>query len=349
MFRYISILGLGLMGGSVARAVRAYLPDTRITVMDSDPAALKLAREMQIADSVTKDAAEAVVGADLVLLAVPVDALEEVTAAIVPGLGSDTVVTDVASVKRLLYSNIAPLLPEGVVLVPAHPVAGSEKSGAASGTAMLFAGKRVILTPDNPETVEVAMVAEFWKKLRADIHYMPADLHDRIYACVSHLPQYISFVIKELFDKLDVKVEGDALAPFLRLGGSNPEMWEGIFNHNSDYIDNYLGIYLQLLHQLKGELREGAAEAQQKKERQEVCTELFPTIAASCMVHVAHLAERELRVPIKTYAGTGFTDFTSFARDNPESILPRISDHATAVASVLDEFAALLERRKYIS
>lgn len=349
-FSTVAILGMGMMGSSVARAVRACLPGVTLHALDSDPETLRIAQEMGLADLCTTNPAQAVHDADLVILAAPIGALASLAEAIAPHLKPGAVVTDIASVKRLLFAKVAPLLPEGVALVPGHPIAGSEKSGVSSGTAMLFAGKRVILTPENPENAAVSRVAQFWKSLCVEVHYMPAELHDEIYACVSHLPQYISYLINDLFVDLKVEGEMEGGGRFFRLTHSPLAIWEEIFVANSDNINKCLDRYLQALHQISVELREGAGAAVVvQPDMALLCTELFPRIAASCLVHAAHVTERALHVPIRAYAGTGFIDFTAPAREPPDTHLANISDHAAAMVTLLDHFTMLLSRRRYIT
>lgn len=345
-FPNVAVLGLGLIGSSVARAVRACLPEMQITAMDADEETLRIAHGMQLADVYTTDAAKAVADADLVVLAVPVMAFAQIAKAITPHLKPGAVVTDVGSVKRLMLS----LFPESVAVVPAHPIAGSEKSGVSAGSATLFAGRQVILTPADPEAPAVRAVAEFWEALRAKVQYMPADLHDRVYACVSHLPQYLAFHVKPLYEAAHASREGDeTLRRFMRLTGSNDDLWSGIFKTNSDNINSWLKTYLQVLHQIRSELLEGASTTQEPVDMPLVYGALFPRIAASCLVHVAHVAGRELNVPLQAFAGTGFSDFTAPASAPPELHMERISGQAQAVARVVDDFAALLERRRYIA
>lgn len=347
MYKHVAILGMGLIGGSLARAIRACLPDMRITAMDLDADSLRIVHEMGLADYCTLDAAQAVQGADLVILAVPVAALAEVARAIAPHLAAGAAVTDVASVKHILLEEVAPLLPKGVALVPAHPIAGSEKSGVAAGSAMLFAGKRVVLTPENPEDAAVQPISQFWRALHAEIHYMPAELHDRIYACMSHFPQLLSFAINDLYKNHQVEHdESEAFRRFMRLSGSSPALWEGIFIANKDNINSCLEHYLRVLHQISSELREGASGPQSAPDGGIVFTRLFPRIAASALISTAHMQEREIHVPLKTYAGSGFKDFTLPATEPPDEHLAHISEHALAVADAVDEFALLLQQRR---
>lgn len=343
-FQQVAILGMGLIGGSVARAVRACLPQTELRAMDTDPAALKIARDMQLADLCTHDPQEAARGASLVVLAVPVPALAGVARRVLPVLQPGTVVTDVASVKRLPVQEIMPLLPDGIAFVPAHPIAGSERTGAQAGSATLFAGKRVILTPVDPESSAVARVAAFWQALQAEVHYMPAELHDRLYACLSHLPQYLAFAVRDLYAARHIGVEGDAaFQRFSRLWRSDEALWRGIFEANADFIGTCLSAYLKLVCHIRGELAEGK-ETPSSGDMTLAAEVLFPRIAASCLVAVAHRVERELHVPLKAYIGTGFKDFTAPALEPPEPHLALISDHAGAVMTLLDAFIASLER-----
>jgi prephenate dehydrogenase len=349
MVQHIAILGLGLMGSSVARAVRACMPKAHIIVMDVDGSALEIARDMGFADTCTENASEAVRSADIVILAVPVGALVETARSIAPHLKEGVLVTDISSVKQIMLEEVAALLPESAGLVPAHPIAGSEKSGAASGSATLFAGKRVILTPANPEDWAVQPISEFWKALHANIVYMPADLHDAIYGCVSHFTQYLAFIIQELFDEAGMGGEGNnTLRRFLRLGGSSRAMWAEIFAANKTNLNSCVDKYLRVIHQITSELKEGAADVQAAPDNDVIYGALFPRIAASSLISTAYQLEREIHVPVKPYAGTGFNDFTAPATAEPDEDLAAISTHAAAVAALLDKFAARISERRYI-
>lgn len=334
-FSRIAIIGLGLIGGSVALAARRAFPGAYIAVADAD-AGTRAAASTRFA--VHEEVGEAVRGAELVVLAVPIPALAGVARAIAPHLAEGALVTDVASVKMPLVEEVAPLLPAHAALIPAHPIAGSERSGFGAAEADLFNGKRVILTPADPQHPAVERVAAFWRAMGVRVEFMPPDMHDRIYAAVSHLPQYLAFKIKVLLKEKQMALESPR---FLRLGGSPHALWQGIFDANKTNISSSLHDYLRALHQIIGELEEGKANTSAVDAQ--AALQVFPRIAASCLVSACAMLERELGLPVARYAGSGFKDFTAPLESPPEDDLAAISIHAAQVAALLKDFAAKLE------
>ena len=180
-FARVAIIGMGLIGSSLARAVREAMPTVQLTVSDASAAVRERVAELGIADDVADGAGAAVVDADLVILCVPVGAMAEVAAEIGPELAPDTVVSDVGSVKESVLKVLGAALP-GVHVIPAHPVAGTEKSGPDAGFSSLFKGRWCIITPPpRADEVMVERLSEFWRRLGAKVDLMDAPHHDRLF------------------------------------------------------------------------------------------------------------------------------------------------------------------------
>lgn len=349
MFKRIAIIGCGVIGASIARAVRANLPEAYVVAVDTDQDTRDFLQSRKIAQLVLAKAEEGVHRADLVVLATPISALADVAQTIAPALEQGAVVTDIASVKQAAVAAIAPALPEHVTYIPGHPIAGSEQSGAAASEADLFLNRLVVLTPEDPHLPEVKKLAEFWQALGARLEYMPAELHDKIYATVSHLPQLLSFNLKKLFSELHVSHEGsDIFQRFIRLTGSSETLWTPIFHENTTNISAGLSLYIEALDQIMRELKAGGAAhpADSTISQEKIVKSLFPRIVASCLISTAARQEKTLGVPLKSFAGPGFKDFTAPLEAPPEGDLEAISGAAPALAAILEKFAAMLRESR---
>jgi cyclohexadieny/prephenate dehydrogenase len=242
-FARVSILGLGLIGSSVARAVKAQMPDVRITGYDSEPQVRERARAIGLCDDVTDLPGTAVIDAGLVLLCVPVGAMGDVAAEFADDLPADAVVSDVGSCKQSVAEALAAALP-GATIIPAHPVAGTEKSGPDAGFATLFQGRWCILTPpENAPEAAVAALSSFWQRLGAAVEIMDARHHDRVLAVTSHLPHLIAYTIVGTADDLGevtqsevIKYSAGGFRDFTRIAASDPVMWRDVFLNNKEAV-----------------------------------------------------------------------------------------------------------------
>ena len=194
IFERITIIGLGLIGSSIARAARDHQLAATIVGCDQNDISLAFARKHKFIDTATNDPLAAVKNSDLVILATPPSTLASVAEAITPHLKPGAIVMDTASIKQAAMKAIAPHLPRRVDFMPAHPIAGSEHTGVSAGRADLFERKHVIVTPNEPEVTKASRTSPLSGKpwVRA-LKAMPAALHDVIYAYVSHLPQLLAF------------------------------------------------------------------------------------------------------------------------------------------------------------
>ena len=266
-FARVAIIGMGLIGSSLARAVREAMPTVQLTVSDASAAVRERVAELGIADDVADGAGAAVVDADLVILCVPVGAMAEVAAEIGPELAPDTVVSDVSSVKESVLKVLGAALP-GVHVIPAHPVAGTEKSGPDAGFSSLFKGRWCIITPPpRADEVMVERLSEFWRRLGAKVDLMDAPHHDRVLAVTSHLPHLIAYSIVGTASDLEqvtkaevIKYSAGGFRDFTRIAASDPVMWRDVFLNNREAVLELLGRFTEDLVALQRAIRWGEGD-----------------------------------------------------------------------------------------
>jgi len=264
-FERVAIIGMGLIGSSLARAVRALMPTVRLTVFDNDADVRVRVLALDLADDVTDTAAAAVIDADLVVLCVPVRAMRAIAAGFAADLSAGTVVSDVGSVKGQVLSDLGTVLPGGVHLVPAHPVAGTEKSGPDAGFATLFANRWCILTPaEDVDAAAVAKLDAFWSQLGANVELMNAAHHDMVLAVTSHLPHLIAYSIVGTASDLEgvtrsevIKYSAGGFRDFTRIAASDPVMWRDVFLTNKDAVLDVLQRFSEDLTALQRAIRWG--------------------------------------------------------------------------------------------
>lgn len=266
-FARVTIIGLGLIGSSIARAVRANMPTVRLTGHDGDPAVRAVADRLQLCDDIADTAGAAVIDADLVILCVPIGAMAAVAEAIRDDLPADAIVSDVGSCKEEVTRALTAGLP-GAVIVPAHPVAGTERSGPEAGFATLFQGRWCIVTPiaGMPEAA-TERVSEFWRRLGANIELMAPDHHDRVLAVTSHLPHLIAYTIvgtasdlEEVTQSEVIKYSAGGFRDFTRIAASDPTMWRDVFLSNREAVLDMLQRFSEDLSQLQRAIRWGKGD-----------------------------------------------------------------------------------------
>ena len=264
-FARVAIIGMGLIGSSLARAVRETMPTVRLTVTDGDAAVRERVRALALADDVTDNAGAAVVDAELVILAVPVGAMAAVAAEIAAELAPGAIISDVGSVKARVLADLSAALP-GVAIVPGHPVAGTEKSGPDAGFASLFKDRWCILTPA-VENADSDKVAAFWTRLGAKVELMDAQHHDRLLAVTSHLPHLIAYSIVGTASDLEsvtrsevIKYSAGGFRDFTRIAASDPVMWRDVFLNNREAVLETLGRFTEDLVALQRAIRWGEGE-----------------------------------------------------------------------------------------
>jgi prephenate dehydrogenase len=254
MIRRLAILGVGLIGGSLARALRDAGHVQEIVGFGRGLANLQRAVELGVVDRIETSLAAAVHGADMVVLATPVGTMRDTLAAIAPYLGKDAVVTDVGSVKGAVADAARTALGARLAtFVPGHPIAGTERSGVEASFASLFVGRRVVLTP-LPETSPDALtrVRAMWRAAGAEVVEMSVAHHDEVLAATSHLPHLLAYALVDMLAQLDDRREVFAFAAggfrdFTRIASSDPVMWRDIGLANREAIG-------QMLRQFRAEL-----------------------------------------------------------------------------------------------
>ncbi|HKX89831.1 MAG TPA: prephenate/arogenate dehydrogenase family protein [Sphingopyxis sp.] len=263
----VAIVGLGLIGSSIARAIGERLPGVAVTGHDVSDAVRAAARELGFCDTIIDDPVAAVTDADLVILAVPVGRMADVAAAIAPGLKPDTIISDVGSSKAGVADALAKALP-GHVVIPAHPVAGTENSGPAAGFATLFEGRWCIVTPGPGTPADaVSALTGFWQALGARVETMDAAHHDMVLAVTSHLPHLIAYTIvgtaselEEVTESEVIKYSAGGFRDFTRIAASDPVMWRDVFLANRDAVLATLQRFNEDLTVLQQAIRRGDAD-----------------------------------------------------------------------------------------
>jgi cyclohexadieny/prephenate dehydrogenase len=265
LYDRVAIIGIGLIGSSLARVLRRDSPQTQIVACARRAETLDAVRRLKIADETTDDPAVAAAGADLVVLATPLSAYAGLAARIAPVLKPGAIVTDVGSVKEAAIRDIAPSIPKGVHFVPGHPVAGTEHSGPEAGFAEMFADRWCILTP-LPETdpAALAKIEALWRLARMKVVTMPAEHHDRVLAVTSHLPHLIAYTIVGTATELGQDLQSEVVAysaggfrDFTRIAASDPVMWRDIFLANSEAVLELLQRFSEDLTALQRAIRRG--------------------------------------------------------------------------------------------
>ncbi|HET9161027.1 MAG TPA: prephenate/arogenate dehydrogenase family protein [Caulobacteraceae bacterium] len=270
VFQKMAVIGCGLIGSSMVRAARASGAAAAISVGDIDPRVVERVRELGIADHVTADLAEAVRDADLIVLAVPVLAVERALQAAAPDIARGAIITDVGSVKGSVAQAMSANAPDGVFVIPGHPIAGTEQSGPDAGFAELFQNRWTILTPlaDDPEyRAAVAKLTAFWTALGAQVEVMDLRHHDLVLAVTSHLPHLIAYNIvgtaadlEEVTQAEVMKYSAGGFRDFTRIAASDPVMWRDIFVANKDAVLEILGRFTEDLQALSRAIRWGEAD-----------------------------------------------------------------------------------------
>ena len=264
-FDRVALLGVGLINSSLARALRARRLARSLAGYSRRAETRSKIAALGIVDAVAADPAEAVAGADLIVLGVPVGANRAVARAMRPGLAPGAIVTDVGSVKQAVIDDVLPLLPEGVALVPGHPIAGTEHSGPEAGFAELFEGRWCALTPvEGGDPAAAERVAEMWRAVGSRVDAMSAEHHDRVLAITSHIPHLIAYnLVSTVFDLEEraqaevVKYAAGGFRDFTRIAASDPVMWRDVFLNNREAVLEMLGTFLEDLARLQRAIRRG--------------------------------------------------------------------------------------------
>ncbi|MGQ0530490.1 MAG: prephenate dehydrogenase [Panacagrimonas sp.] len=279
----LAVIGLGLIGGSLARALRAAKAVTTITGFDPDPEQRRRALELGVIDLAMESAVEAAQAADVIVLAVPVLHTAEAALAVRAGMGQNAILTDVGSTKVSVLEDIMRVF--GQIpprFVAAHPIAGTEKSGVAASRVDLFRNHRVVLTPhDGQDPAALADVRAMWEAIGARVVEMEAQCHDAVFAATSHLPHVLAYAFVDMLTRLDNAADifpnaGGGFRDFTRIASSSPEMWHDIVRANRNEVAGLLEKQIGELQELLAVMRsENWAELQQRFARARAARERY--------------------------------------------------------------------------
>jgi cyclohexadieny/prephenate dehydrogenase len=269
IFDRLALIGVGLIGSSIARAARQQGVVRTIVATAHSARTRQRVQELGFADEVAETNAQAAAGADLVIICIPVGLSGPVTAEIADALKPGAILSDVGSVKGSVLRDMAAHVPKGVHLIPAHPVAGTEHSGPDAGFAELFVNRWCILTPPpGADPAAVERLAAFWRALGANVDAMAADHHDLVLAVTSHLPHLIAYTIVGTADELGEVTESEVLKfsaggfrDFTRIAASDPTMWRDVFLANKEAVLEMLGTFTEDLAKLTRAIRRGDGDA----------------------------------------------------------------------------------------
>ncbi|MEL7180242.1 MAG: prephenate/arogenate dehydrogenase family protein [Pseudomonadota bacterium] len=261
----VALIGLGLIASSMCHAMRRAGLAGEIVGYARSAETRDIAREIGLCDVVCDSAAEAVKDADLVVLCVPVGAMDSVAREIGPALKPGATVSDVGSVKRTVIDAVAPHIPAGVHFIPAHPLAGTEHSGPRSGFAELFDNRYTAIVPvEGSDPAAIARLTTYWQGLGALTETMDADHHDLVLAVTSHAPHLIAYTmvgvaddLRRVTDKEVIKYSATGFRDFTRIASSDPVMWRDVFLNNKDATLEILGRFTEELFALQRAIRQG--------------------------------------------------------------------------------------------
>ena len=272
LFDCVALIGIGLIGSSLARVLRRDSPDTKIVACARRPETLAAVRRLELADDATDDPAEAAAGADIIVIATPLSAYAAIGERIKPALKNDAILTDVGSVKQMAIRDLQPHVPRGVHFVPGHPVAGTEHSGPEAGFAELFCDRWCILTP-LPETAPEAVnaVGRMWERCGMRVVTMSADHHDKVLAMTSHLPHLIAYTIVGTATDLEESLKSEVIEfsasgfrDFTRIAASDPVMWRDVFLNNREAVLEIVQRFTEDLTALQRAIRWGEGDKLQE-------------------------------------------------------------------------------------
>jgi cyclohexadieny/prephenate dehydrogenase len=268
LFDRVAILGIGLIGSSIAHAIRSNGLANRIVGSARSAETRKVAIEIGVVDEVMETSAEAVKGADLVVLCMSVGSYSDVAKEIAPHLKPGAILTDVGSVKSAVIRDVNPHVPAGVHFIPSHPIAGTEHSGPRAGFAELFQNRWFIITPlpDN-DAAAVDRLEALWRGFGAQVDRMTAEHHDLVLAIVSHLPHLIAYTtvatasdLEEVTKSEVIKYSASGFRDFTRIAASDPTMWRDVFLNNREAVLEMLGRFSEELSLLQRAIRWGDGE-----------------------------------------------------------------------------------------
>jgi len=275
MFKKVCIIGCGLIGSSIARAIRKQNLSTKIVSSNRSDSVNKKVIELKIVDDSNSDTKKMAEGSDLIIIATPLSSYEDVILKIKDSLKDGSILTDVGSVKENVISSIEKNVPKNVSWISSHPIAGTEESGPEAGFSELFENRWCILTPSKQATdKDIKLLETFWKKIGSKVDIMDAKKHDYILSITSHIPHLIAYNIVNTTLSVQDKKESDVvkysaggLRDFTRIAASNPIMWRDVFIQNKKNTSNMIDNFIANLEDLKK-----AIENEDRKKLEEIFT-----------------------------------------------------------------------------
>ncbi len=263
MFEQVSIIGCGLIGSSVFRALKKSKSVKKVVTFDSDKSVSEIIKKENLSDKIISNPKEAVNNSDLVLISTPLSSFESAVNSVKEHLKFGAILTDTNSVKKGADTIIKKMNLKNISWIPSHPVAGTEKSGPKSGLSDLFKDRWTILTPGSKiKDSEIKKLSLFWESMGSKVKIMSAEDHDKILSLTSHLPHVIAYnIVKTVCDNEKIKQDvirysAGGLRDFTRIAASNPTMWKDIFIDNSDLIIDGINRFSKSLEQFKKAIAE---------------------------------------------------------------------------------------------
>ncbi len=349
VFSHALIVGLGQMGASLGLALRRGGLVHTISGYDLHPDHSATALSIEAIDHLAPTLEQAAPQADLIILCTPVGAYAGIVQVLQPLVRAGAIVTDIGSIKAQAIRDITPYLPAETILVPSHPIAGSEQVGPQHARADFFDRHLFLITPvDERHEDAITRIGELWRSTGAAVEVMSAELHDQIYAYMSHLPQLLAFAAAPVLDTVGMRVSGDdtLFKRFVRIGRSDPEMWHDIMLENADNIVAAAAQLRHVLAHMQDELRSGTAGAELPAAEQmpRLVKQAWPKLLASALVNSVQLAERQFERKLARYAAGGFIDVSCPATESPEPDLELVSQYASFIADLLAAYLSEHDR-----
>ncbi len=265
LFQRVCIIGIGLIGSSLARGIRHYNLAHKLVVGDVSEFHLKQAQSLGLADEYSSDLCAAVKGADLIILATPVGTFGAIAETIASSIKKGAIVSDVGSVKKPMLSDVRPKLDDDIIVIPAHPLAGTENSGPNAGFYELFHDRWCVLCPlEGTDFAHVEKLRQFWLRLQSSVAVMDVKRHDEVLAVTSHLPHLIAWTIVGTAADMEQRTKDDVIRfsaagfrDFTRIAASDPIMWRDVFLSNKEAVLEMLGRFTEDLTMLQRAIRDG--------------------------------------------------------------------------------------------
>jgi len=263
LYNQITIIGLGLIGSSMARGIKERGLTDKLIGFDNNKEYHSTIQSLELVDDLAKKIENSVENSDLVILATPVGTYSEISKKIAPSLKEGSTITDVGSVKSSVLKMLSAHIPDHVHLIPAHPVAGTEQSGPKAGFSKLFHDRWAIITPpEGADKEAIENLKQFWEALGSNVEMMDPDHHDQVLAITSHIPHLIAYNIVGTARDLEtvtksevIKFSAGGFRDFTRIAASNPTMWRDVFLNNKDAVLEMLGRFSEDLTALQRAIR----------------------------------------------------------------------------------------------